>query len=64
MIKTDNGYMREFRCIKCRKLLGLEYIYSGRLSIQCPRCGTLNNMDFQTGKDGLLKLIKKMKEGD
>lgn len=33
--------MQEFRCAKCNKKLA-EYEGNVKLSIKCPRCGTLN----------------------
>jgi len=33
---------REFRCSKCRRLLALESIFQGTVSIKCPRCGEKN----------------------
>lgn len=58
MIKIQGESMREFRCTKCRKLLGLEYIRTGRLQIVCPRCKEVNYIDFRTIRNELLKIIK------
>lgn len=38
MITLDNKTYREFRCPNCRKLLGYEYIFAGRIAFICPRC--------------------------
>lgn len=35
--------MKEFRCLKCRRLLG-RYRECRDLEIKCPRCGLLNRM--------------------
>ncbi len=42
--------MKEFRCQKCRKLLG-KYRGNFELEIKCPRCGNNNYLlqtDYQT----------------
>lgn len=41
---------REHRCPKCRTLLFDEYIYSGRIKIKCPNCGTISVMVFRHKK--------------
>jgi LSD1 subclass zinc finger protein len=56
MIKVEGEPYREFRCIKCRNLLALEYIHAGRLQIKCPKCNTLNSINFKTTRAELLKL--------
>lgn len=58
MILDEGKPMREFRCTKCRALLGLEYIYAGRLAIKCHNCNELNRIDFKTTKDEIRKLYK------
>jgi len=63
MIKSNGKYYREFRCIKCRNLLALENIYAGRLQIKCPKCNTMNVINFKTTKAELLKLAKKTFKG-
>jgi len=57
MIKINNETYREFRCTKCRNLLAMEYIHSGRLQIKCPKCNELNTINFKTTRAELLKLI-------
>jgi phage FluMu protein Com len=57
MIKSEGNTYREFRCIQCRNLLALEYIYAGRLQIKCPKCNFLNTINFKTTGAELLKLI-------
>lgn len=47
MIELNGKCYKEIRCAKCRKLLGLEYIYRGRLVIKC-RCGEYNHIDYKT----------------
>lgn len=42
MITINGNEYRELRCTKCRKFFIYEYIFTGRLAIQCPRCGELN----------------------
>jgi len=59
MIKVDGKVYREFRCTKCRNLLALENIYAGRLQIKCPKCNTMNNINFKTTRAELLKLANK-----
>lgn len=59
MIKSDGQSYREFRCVKCRGLLALEYIYAGRLEIKCPTCNTMNRINFRTTKAEILKLAGK-----
>ena len=43
----DQKHLREWRCSKCRKLLGMEYIHSGSIAIKCG-CGELNRLVFKT----------------
>lgn len=35
--------MKEFRCRKCRRLLG-RYADCEFLEVKCPRCGAINNL--------------------
>jgi len=53
MLKYRDKNYREFRCSNCRKLLAMEYIYAGRLSIKCPTCNTFNDMEFKSSKQEL-----------
>ena len=53
MLKYKDKTYREFRCSNCRKLLAMEYIYAGRLSIKCPFCNTFNDMEFKSSKQEL-----------
>ena len=55
MIVHKGKPYREFRCQNCRSLLGLEYIYAGRLSIKCHKCGSINDLEFKAVKKVLLK---------
>lgn len=65
MIEYKGKPVREFRCYKCRHLLGLEYIYTGRLVIKCPKCNTMNEIDFKTTKAEIKNLIElKQRGGD
>jgi phage FluMu protein Com len=57
MIYSNGKPLREFRCIKCRSLLGKEYIYAGRLEIKCPNCNTMNVINFKTTKAEVDKLF-------
>lgn len=59
MITVDGQPYREFRCMKCRNLLGLEYIFAGRLQIKCRKCNEMNTIDFKTTKAELVKLLEK-----
>lgn len=49
MITIDGKGYREARCKNdtCRKLLFYEYVFAGRLAMQCDRCGTMNIFDFK-----------------
>ncbi len=47
-IEINGKIYRELRCVKCRKLICLEYIHSGRVAFQCPRCGELNAIEFKS----------------
>lgn len=64
-----NGYIyRELRCPRCRKLICYEYIHSGRIAFNCPRCGDYNKFEFtslekKNTKDKL-NIHFKMKGGD
>ena len=58
MIKRDGKNYRELRCVKCRRLLALEYVFAGRVSIKCPKCGEINTINFQTPENLLNKLVK------
>jgi phage FluMu protein Com len=53
MITKNGKPYREFRCSCCRKLLALEYIFAGRLSIKC-ECGTINDIEIKSAKGILL----------
>ena len=46
IIINDKNY-RELRCKICRKFIIYEYIFAGRLAIQCARCGELNEIEFK-----------------
>ena len=59
MITRKGKPYREFRCSNCRSLLGLEYVYAGRLSIKCGKCGTMNDLEFKAVKKVLLKQLPK-----
>jgi phage FluMu protein Com len=54
MITRKGKPYREFRCSTCRKLLALEYIFAGRISIKCD-CGTVNDIEVKSAKGILLK---------
>lgn len=47
MIEIDGKSYREIRCSCCRKLLGYEYVYAGRLLFICPRCGEKTAFEFK-----------------
>ena len=47
MPTINDKLYREIRCPNCRRLLGYEYIYAGRLAFYCNRCGELTEMDFK-----------------
>lgn len=49
-IVIEGKKYREIRCYKCRKKLGYEYVFSGRIAFECPRCGEwliINNFDIK-----------------
>lgn len=54
MITKKGKPYREFRCSNCRRLLALEYIFAGRLSIKCD-CGAINDIDCKSAKGILLE---------
>lgn len=64
MIQRNGKPMREFRCTECRTLLGLEYIYAGRLEIKCHNCNHLNVINFKTTKQEIEKLFNWKKGGE
>lgn len=53
MLTRKGKPYREFRCQNCRRLLALEYIFAGRLSIKC-ECGTVNDIECKSAKGILL----------
>lgn len=55
MLKIDDKFYKEIRCTACRRLLAMEYIYSGRIMIKC-RCGEMNTITYKTPT----RLIKKL----
>lgn len=57
MIIQNGKPYKEVRCSKCRTLLALEYIYSGRLSIKCPKCNEINVIVYKTPKKLLNSLL-------
>jgi len=50
MITINNRPYRELRCRACHKLICYEYIFAGRLSFTCPRCGELNEYVYKHAK--------------
>lgn len=47
MISINEKEYRELRCNGCRKFIIYEYVFAGRLAIQCPRCGYMNEFVFR-----------------
>ena len=47
MITINEKSYRELRCNKCRKFFIYEYIFAGRLAIQCERCGLMNEFEMK-----------------
>lgn len=43
----NDKFYREIRCPNCRRLLGYEFIYAGRLAFNCSRCGEFVELDFK-----------------
>jgi len=50
MIKSNDKFWKEVRCVKCRALLCFEYIFAGRIMIKCRKCGELNEINYKTTK--------------
>lgn len=44
MPTINDKFYREIRCAACRKLLGYEFIFAGRVALFCSRCGELNEL--------------------
>jgi phage FluMu protein Com len=59
MLKVDEKFWKEVRCTNCRRLLAMEYIYSGRIMIKC-RCGEMNTITYKTPNS----LIKKLNNNE
>ncbi len=53
--------MKEFRCQKCRRLLG-RYTECELLEIKCPRCGQLNSLKNEAVHEASGWQRKKIKE--
>jgi phage FluMu protein Com len=47
MPTINDKFYREIRCQSCRKLLGYEYVFAGRLAFNCYRCGELNELELK-----------------
>lgn len=47
MITINQKEYRELRCKNCRKFIVYEYVFAGRIAIQCDRCGELNEFEFR-----------------
>lgn len=64
-MQYKNGeHWREIRCNgvrngqTCRALLGMEYVFTGRLSIKCHKCNHVNTIRFRTPKKLLEPLVE------
>lgn len=55
MIKSEDKFWKEVRCVKCRALLCFEYIFAGRIMIKCKKCKTINEIDYKTTKKEFTK---------
>jgi phage FluMu protein Com len=55
MIKIKDKNYKEIRCYKCRRLLGYEYVYSGRLLIKCKKCGFENSIIYKSLKNAKIE---------
>ena len=47
-IQLNGKIYRELRCPHCRKLICYEYVHTGRVAFQCPRCGKFSNFNFKS----------------
>lgn len=47
MITINEKEYRELRCKACHKFFIYEYVFAGRMAIQCQRCGELNEYEFK-----------------
>lgn len=56
MLVVDKKYWKEVRCTRCRALLGLEYIYNGRLMIKCYKCNEVNEITYKTSRASMKEL--------
>lgn len=55
-IEINGEIYRELRCPKCRKLICLEFVRTGRMAFNCPRCEEFTVFRF--------KDLAKSKEND
>lgn len=46
----DGKFYRELRCPNCRRLLYYEYVYAGRVAINCRSCDELVEVTFKHPK--------------
>lgn len=67
-MQYKNGeHWREIRCTgdrngkTCRALLCMEYVFTGRLMLKCPKCNHINTIRFRTPKNLLKPLIEQDK---
>lgn len=58
-IKINDEKYREIRCPRCRKLMGYEYVYTGRLAFECPRCSHVFTINLKN-----LKYNGRIEQGD
>lgn len=63
MIEYHQKFYKEIRCYKCRRLLGWEYIYNGRLMIKCPWCNFKNSINYKTPPSLMKKIDDNQKSG-
>lgn len=50
----SDRFMRELRCPKCRRLLLLEYVFAGRLSVKC-KCGEVVRISFKHSRNAIIE---------
>lgn len=55
MAKKKEDIFRQFRCVRCGKLLAREDIKKGNLEIKCRACGAINLLQ----KDDVEKIFDK-----
>lgn len=68
-MQYKNGeHWREVRCAgtrngqSCRALLCMEYVFTGRLMLKCPKCNHINTIRYRTPKKLFRQLVDEDKK--